>query len=285
MTGQKVSSKSSETAGAPSDTLRLGLVQSRYFGSVSETIEAARRGVLEAVRRGAELICLQELYSGPYFCQSEDPDAFTYAESCQGQSVAAMRALAQEYHVSINIPFFESRAPGLFHNSSVIALPNGKLVGHYRKMHIPDDPQFMEKYYFTPGDRGFVAVSTPGVKVGPLICWDQWYPEAARLTAMKGAQVLLYPTAIGWLAGEKEAEGEAQLQAWQTMQRSHAIANGVFVAAVNRVGLEPHPRDGRDAGIEFWGHSFVVDPTGRMIAEAGEDEEVLVVDCDLSLIG
>lgn len=269
---------------------RIGLVQARVLPSYDETIENTREKVREASARGAELVVLGELFASYYFCQTEDPAVFATAESLDGPTVTTMSALARELNISLVIPFFERRAPGLFHNTLVIAGPDGRPLGVYRKMHIPDDPQFMEKYYFTPGDSarpgdaqgqaGFGAFQTPRLKVGPLICWDQWYPEAARLTAMKGADILIYPTAIGWLPSEKAAEGAAQLSAWQTMQRSHAIANGTFVAAVNRVGQE----GSKENGIEFWGHSFICDPMGRVLAEAGEDEEVLIADLDLGEI-
>lgn len=260
--------------------VRMGLVQSRVTANKQENLEKACEQVREAAQKGAEFVCLQELFASPYFCQTEDPDAFEWAESVDGPTITRLSQVAREVSVSVLVPFFERRAPGLFHNSSVILGPEGQRLGLYRKMHIPDDPQFMEKYYFTPGDLGFQAVQTPVGKVGPLICWDQWYPEAARLTALRGAQMLLYPTAIGWLPSEKEAEGAAQLSAWQTIQRAHAIANGVFVIVTNRVGREGDP----DTGIEFWGHSFVADPLGRVLYEAGEEEEVAVVELDLSLL-
>jgi N-carbamoylputrescine amidase len=266
--------------GEPKGVVRIGLVQRRLRGSRDETIQATIDGVRDAAGQGARLVCLQELFSDPYFCQKEDPAAFELAEVIDGPLIRQMSEVACKYEVTLVVPFFEKRAPGIFHNSALIVGPNGRSLGHYRKMHIPDDPQFMEKYYFTPGDLGYQAIETPGLKVGPLICWDQWYPEAARLTAMAGAEVLLYPTAIGWLPSEKESEGEAQLSAWQTIQRSHAISNGVFVVAVNRVGIEGP----KESGIEFWGHSFVVDPLGRVIAAASTEEEVLVCDLDLSLI-
>lgn len=260
--------------------LRVGLVQMACRATREENVERAIAGLREAAGKGAQLVCLQELFGGPYFCQSEDPRAFDLAEPVDGPTVQALCAAARETQVTVNVPFFEARAPGLFHNSSVLVGPDGKVLSLYRKMHIPDDPQFMEKYYFTPGDRGFCVTQTPVGRVGSLICWDQWYPEAARLTAMKGADVLLYPTAIGWLPSEKASEGRAQLDAWQTIQRAHAIANGLFVVATNRVGLEGPA----ESGIEFWGHSFVCDPLGRVLVEAGETEEVLVCDLDLSLI-
>ncbi len=261
-------------------SVRLGLIQQRIRATRNETLDATEAAVVHAAGQGATFVGLQELFADPYFCQVEDPEAFALAESCSGTTVTRFSALAAKLEISLMIPFFERRAPGLFHNSVVIAGPSGECLGLYRKMHIPDDPQFMEKYYFTPGDLGYMALDTPGLRVGPLICWDQWYPEAARLTAMKGAELILYPTAIGWLPSEKESEGAAQLDAWKTIQRSHAIANGVFVMAVNRVGKEGDPQD----GIEFWGHSMVVDPLGRIVAEAGEGEQVLIADVDLSAI-
>ncbi len=263
-----------------SQVVRIGLIQRPIGASRADTLASTLDSIREASARGAQLICLQELFADRYFCQSEDPDAFELAEALDGPLVQAVSGVAAACKVTVMIPLFEKRAPGVFHNSAVIVGPDGQRLGAYRKMHIPDDPQFMEKYYFTPGDLGFVAVDTPVGKVGPLICWDQWYPEAARLTAMQGARVLLYPTAIGWLPSEKEHEGAAQLDAWKTIQRSHAIANGVFVVAVNRVGKEGDS----ESSIEFWGHSMVIDPLGRVLCEAGEDECVLVCDMDMSLL-
>lgn len=260
--------------------IRVGLVQSRVGGDQGTNLERTVAFIREAKAKGAELVVLQELFVSPYFCQTEDPEAFAWAEALTGPTVSRMSEVARLEGVTLLVPFFERRAPGLFHNSTVLLGPDGGRIGIYRKMHIPDDPQFMEKYYFAPGDLGFVALPTKHCKVGPLICWDQWYPEAARATALLGAEVLLYPTAIGWLPSEKAADGAAQLSAWQTMQRAHAIANGVFVVVVNRVGQEGP----KESGIEFWGHSFVADPFGRVIAEAGEDEAVLVCELDLGLI-
>ncbi|HSC89621.1 MAG TPA: carbon-nitrogen hydrolase [Polyangiaceae bacterium] len=261
-------------------SLRIGLVQSRVGPDARENVARTVEFVREAAGRGARLVCLQELFASPYFCQTEDPEAFAWAEALDGASVTALSEVARQLGITVLVPIFERRAPGLFHNSAVMVGPDGQRLGVYRKMHIPDDPQFMEKYYFTPGDLGFRAMNTPVGKVGTLICWDQWYPEAARLTALQGAQLLLYPTAIGWLPSEKAAEGAAQLDAWKTMQRAHAIANGLFVVAVNRVGQEGDP----NTGIEFWGHSFVADPLGRVLVEAGEGEEVLTCDLDLSML-
>lgn len=273
------------TSGVMSDKgqemVRVGLVQRAIRKTQEETVAVTLDGIREAAAQGAELVCLQELFAGPYFCQTEDPAAFELAEVSDGPLSRQMADVARELGITLLVPYFEKRTEGLYHNSSWIFGPGGERLGHYRKMHIPDDPQFMEKYYFTPGDTGFLAVDSPVGKLGPLICWDQWYPEAARLTAMKGARVLLYPTAIGWLPSEKATEGEAQLDAWRTMQRSHAIANGVFVVAINRVGQEGES----ETGIQFWGHSIVVDPLGRVLAEGGEGEEVIVCDLDMSLIG
>ena len=260
--------------------LSVGLVQARVAESKAATVEKTAERVREAARRGAKLVCLQELFSSEYFCQSEDAAHFALAEPIPGPTTEAMAKVAKETGISIVVPLFERRAAGVYHNSLVVVGPNGEILGQYRKMHIPDDPLFYEKFYFTPGDLGFVAIEAPGTTVGPLICWDQWYPEAARLTALRGAEILVYPTAIGWHPSEKAKYGASQLSAWQTIQRAHAIANGVFVVAVNRVGHEG-PKDG---GLDFWGHSFVADPFGVVLAEAGEDEDVLVVECDLGRV-
>jgi len=250
-------------------------------GDVREAnVERAVAGVREAKARGAELVCLQELFATPYFCQVEDAERFDLAEAVDGPTNRAIASVARELGVSVLSSFFERRAPGLYHNTALLHGPKGESLGMYRKMHIPDDPQYYEKFYFTPGDLGFVSLETGKAKVGPLVCWDQWYPEAARLTALAGAELLFYPTAIGWLPEDKPNHGADQLSAWQTMQRSHAIANGVFVVVANRVGTE---RSG-DQSIEFWGNSFICDPYGRVIAQAGADATVLVADCDLGLI-
>ncbi|HET7546029.1 MAG TPA: carbon-nitrogen hydrolase [Polyangiaceae bacterium] len=259
-------------------SLKIGMIQTRVGLDKAENVQKTSAAIRDAAARGATLICLQELFATQYFCQTEDAAFFDLAEASDGPTVQAIAKVAKECKVSVVTPFFERRAPGVYHNSVVVVGPQGNTVGLYRKMHIPDDPLFMEKYYFTPGDLGFQSFDTPDAKVGTLICWDQWYPEAARLTAMRGSELLTYPTAIGWHPSEKEQYGAAQLSAWQTIQRSHAIANGVFVIAVNRVGHEG-PADG---GIEFWGHSFVADPFGVVLAEAGQGEETLVVECDLT---
>lgn len=258
--------------------IKVALVQTTVQDDKARHVQKTLERVREAAGRGAKLVCLQELFASPYFCQVEDSALFDLAEPIPGPTSQALADCAKELGVSIVVPLFEKRAPGMYHNSLIVVGPNGDTLGLYRKMHIPDDPQFYEKYYFTPGDLGFKTIQTPEVKVGTLICWDQWYPEAARLTALRGAEILVYPTAIGWHPGEKAEFGAAQLSAWQTIQRSHAIANGVFVVSVNRVGHEG-PADG---GLQFWGHSFVADPFGVVLAEAGEGEETLVVELDLS---
>ena len=262
----------------PPHTVTLGLVQMAMRPDKASNVTKARAAVADAAARGAEVVVLPELFASPYFCQVEDTELFELAEPVPGPTSEAMAAAAKEHGVAVVTPLFERRAAGIYHNSLVVYGPDGAALGMYRKMHIPDDPLYFEKYYFTPGDLGFVAVPTPFATLGPLICWDQWYPEAARVTALQGAQVLCYPTAIGWHPKEKARFGADQLAAWQTIQRSHAIANGVFVAAVNRVGHEG-PADG---GLVFWGHSFVADPFGVVLAEAGEGEETLVVPLDLA---
>ena len=249
----------------------------RCVDDAQANLARAIAGVRDAAARGAQIVCLQELFTGPYFCQTEDHRHFERAEPIPGPSTEALQAVAKELGVVIVASLFEKRAEGLYHNTAAIIDADGSYLGKYRKMHIPDDPQFMEKFYFTPGDLGFRVWKTRYATIGVLICWDQWYPEGARLTALQGAEILFYPTAIGWLVPEKAEYGAAQADAWETIQRSHAIANGVFVCAVNRVGLEDGPND----GIEFFGRSFVADPGGRLLAKAGEGEEVLVVPCDL----
>jgi len=262
----------------PPQTMKIGLVQMAMGRDKAANVATARRAIADAAARGANVVCLPELFASPYFCQVEDPALFELAEPLPGPTTEAVAAEAKARGVVVVTPFFEQRAAGIYHNSLVVLGPAGETLGMYRKMHIPDDPLYYEKYYFTPGDLGFVTVPTPHGALGPLICWDQWYPEAARLTALRGAQILVYPTAIGWHPGEKAEFGAAQLAAWQTIQRAHAIANGVFVVAVNRVGHEG-PAGG---GLDFWGHSFVADPFGVVLAEAGEGAETLVVELDLA---
>ena len=265
----------------------VGLVQQAVAASAAETVDAAERGIREAAARGAQIVCLQELFNAPYFCKVTDAERFDLAEPIPGPTVERMQGVARELGIVIVVPIFEKRGPGLYHNSAAVIDADGTLLGVYRKMHIPDDPLYHEKYYFTPGEMyqhdearppsGFRVFRTKFATIGVLICWDQWYPEAARITSLMGAQVLLYPTAIGWHPKEKAEWGAAQADAWRTAQRAHAIANGVYVAAVNRVGFEAEP--GTD-GLEFFGHSFICDPFGQMIAEAGTGPTVLVAECD-----
>jgi N-carbamoylputrescine amidase len=258
---------------------KIALVQMRCTADVSDNTRRAAELIAEAAGRGARVVCLPELFRTPYFCQTEDASLFDLAEPVPGPTTTALGAAAQKAGVTVIAPIFERRAPGLYHNSAAVIDPSGALVGLYRKMHIPDDPCFYEKYYFAPGDLGFCAFDTPAGRIGVLICWDQWYPEAARLTALRGATTIFYPTAIGWHPHEKEQYGAAQRDAWRTVQRGHAIANGAYVAAVNRVGHE-RPNSSA-AGLEFWGSSFVADPFGIVLAEASTDrEEILVVETD-----
>jgi len=262
-----------------SQRFHVGLVQMAMSADPQENVEKAAARVAEAARRGAQVVCLPELYRSPYFCQREDASLFDLAEPVPGPSTERLSKVAREHGVAVVVPIFERRAPGLYHNSAVLLDADGRTAGLYRKMHIPDDPAFYEKFYFTPGDLGFQAVQTRFAKVGTLICWDQWYPEGARLAALRGAELLLFPTAIGWHPHEKDSHGAAQRDAWRTIQRGHAIANGCFVAAVNRVGFE-RPAPG-DPGLEFWGSSFLCDPLGVVLAEAPADrEELLVAEVD-----
>jgi N-carbamoylputrescine amidase len=262
--------------------LKLGLIQMRCTINREENIDRAEAKVREAAARGAKIICLPEIFTTIYFCQVEDHKYFKLAEEIPGPTIARFQTLAAEIDASIVAPLFEKRASGLYHNSAAIIDAGGSYLGKYRKMHIPDDPLFYEKFYFTPGDLGFRSWKTTGATIGVLICWDQWYPEGARLTALRGAEILFYPTAIGWHPSEKKEHGARQHASWETIQRSHAIANGCFVAVPNRTGFEAP--DGGD-GIEFWGQSFVADPSGQIIAKASVDqEEVLIAEIDLSLV-
>lgn len=271
MTAPKMSPRDSRFA-----TVRLGLVQSACTGDREANISQALAGIAEAARQGATVVCLQELFAGEYPCQTEDHARFQEAEAVPGTLTERLAAAAKEHDVVLIGSVFERRAHGLFHNTAVIFDADGSTAGIYRKMHIPDDPHYYEKYFFTPGDTGFMSVPTSRLAVGPLVCWDQWYPEAARLTAMAGAEVLFYPTAIGWLDGEESLHAE-QYESWDTMLRSHAIANGVFVVAVNRTGYE--------GPLRFWGASVVYAPNGQRLAIASHDRaEVLVCDCDLGRI-
>lgn len=257
------------------DSLILGLVQTHATNDAEQNMLRTLQLIERAADEGAQVVCLQELFRTPYFCQAEEDKRFDLAEPVPGPSTRQLAALAKRRGIVIVASLFERRAAGLYHNTAAVLDADGRLAGMYRKMHIPDDPRFYEKYYFTPGDLGFQAVPTRFGRLGVLVCWDQWYPEAARLTALQGAEILIYPTAIGTWSGELEMK-EGQHEAWHTIQRSHAIANGVFVAAVNRVG--------REEELEFWGRSFVAAPDGRVLAQAGEDEHVLVVRLDRSEI-
>jgi N-carbamoylputrescine amidase len=256
---------------------RAGLIQMSCSRDPNQNLAKAEWKIREAAGRGAQIVCLQELFRSEYFCREEDAAQFALAEPVPGPSTERLGALAKELGVALIAPLFERRAAGLYHNTAAVIDADGSLAGLYRKMHIPDDPLYYEKYYFTPGDLGFLNFDTRFGRIGVLICWDQWYPEAARLSAMAGAGILFYPTAIGWHPSEKALDGAAQLDAWRTIQRAHAIANGVYVAAVNRVGCEGPPGE----GLQFWGSSFVADPFGQVIAEApGGMEETLIVECD-----
>jgi N-carbamoylputrescine amidase len=256
---------------------KIGLVQMACSTDPEANLGKAIQGIRDAAEKGAEIICLQELFRSQYFCREENADLFDLAEPIPGPSTEALSAVSKELQVSVVASLFEKRAQGLYHNTAAVLDADGSLVGIYRKMHIPDDPLYFEKFYFTPGDLGFKSFNTRYSRIGVLVCWDQWYPEGARITSLQGANVLFYPTAIGWHPAEKAQYGDAQLDAWRTVQRAHAISNGIFVAAVNRTGFEGP----RDYGLEFWGNSFVADPFGRVIAQSPADQEqVLVVECD-----
>ena len=268
------------TTPAATKTVSVGLVQMSCTDDPKANMAKAVQGVRDAAKRGAQIVCLQELFLSPYFCQTEDHAFFGLAEPVPGPSTETLGRLAGELGVVIIASLFEKRAEGLYHNTAAIIDADGRFLGKYRKMHIPDDPQYYEKFYFTPGDLGFRSWDTRFGRVGVLVCWDQWYPEAARLTAMSGAQILFYPTAIGWLPGEKAEHGAQQQAAWETIQRSHGIANGLYVCAVNRVGYEKGP----SGGLEFWGGSFVSDPGGRVLVKGGTGEEVLTATLDLGKV-
>ena len=260
---------------------RVGLVQMACSLDPNENLAKAEWKIREAAGRGAQIVCLPELFRSQYFCREENQEMFALAEPIPGPTTERLGALARELRIVVLASIFERRAPGVYHNSVAILGAEGELVGRYRKMHIPDDPLYYEKFYFTPGDLGFPAFDTPFGRIAALVCWDQWYPEAARLAALRGPAVLFYPTAIGWHPSEKARDGAAQLDAWRTIQRAHAIANGVYVAVANRVGYEGPA----ESGIEFWGSSFIADPFGRVIAEAGADSEaILTAECDTRTI-
>jgi N-carbamoylputrescine amidase len=258
----------------------LGLLQMRSSRNAAENLSKAIENIREAARRGAQIVCTHELFLGEYFCRTEDASLFNLAEAIPGPATEALSKAARGNKVAIVASIFERRAPGIYHNTCAVIDADGSYLGKYRKMHIPDDPLYYEKFYFTPGDLGFPTFDTRYGRVGVQICWDQWYPEGARLISLAGAQVIFYPTSIGWHPAEKAEFGASQLDAWKTIQRGHAIANGVFVAVTNRVGFEGNP-DAGDPGIEFWGNSFVSDPFGRVIAQASADkEEILIAECD-----
>jgi N-carbamoylputrescine amidase len=276
----------------------VGIIQDSASADARATLDRAIAHVRDAAALGAQIICLKELFNAPYFCKSQHSERFDLAEPIPGPTTDVMQKLAKELDVVLIVPLFERQAKGVYRNSAAIIDADGSLMGVYRKMHIPDDPMFNEKYYFTPGDAthddridrigelvkqasGFRVWQTKYARIGVLICWDQWYPEAARITSLLGADILFYPTAIGWHPAEKSSFGEAQVDAWRTIQRSHAIANGVFVASPNRVGHEDEPGT---EGLEFFGHSFIADPFGRVIADSGADEAILIAECDPKLI-
>ena len=270
------------------DQFRVGLVQMSMGADPEKNLERAIAHVSDAAKKGAQVVCLPELFQTQYFCQREDAALFDLAEPIPGPTSNKLAEVAKKLSIVLIASLFEKRAPGVYHNTATIFDKNGVLLGLYRKMHIPDDPLYYEKYYFTPGDLGFKAFDTEMGRLGTLVCWDQWYPEGARLTALQGAQVLFYPTAIGWHPAEKAEFGVAQHDAWRTIQRAHAIANGVYVAVVNRVGFETGDIRGRSApgaGLEFWGRSFLCDPFGRVIAEASDsEEEILIGEVDTRLL-
>ncbi len=270
----------------------VALVQEAVTEDIDANVERAIARIREAAKQGAQIVCLQELFNSPYFCKSQKHERFDIAEPVPGPTVEKMQRLAKELSLVIVVPLFERQAAGVYRNSAAVIDADGSMLGVYHKMHIPDDPLFNEKFYFTPGDStravgddddgsGFRVWKTRYATIGVLICWDQWYPEAARITSLLGAEIIFYPTAIGWHPSEKAEHGEAQVDAWRTAQRAHAIANGVFVASPNRVGHEDEPGTN---GIEFFGHSFISDPFGRIIAEAGTEPALLIAECDRSLI-
>jgi N-carbamoylputrescine amidase len=262
----------------PRGKVQIGLVQMRCSDSPARNLVRAVEGVRDAAAKGAKIICLPELFRSLYFCQSEDHRHFSLAESVPGPSTEALGRVAKELGVVVIASLFEKRAEGLYHNTTAVLDADGTFLGKYRKMHIPDDPLFYEKFYFTPGDLGYRIFETKYARLGVLICWDQWYPEAARLTALRGADILFYPTAIGWHPSEKAEYGETQHDSWELIQRSHAVANGCYVVSVNRTGHEgPH-----DGGLEFWGQSFAADPSGKLLLRAETDREAtLTVELDL----
>lgn len=262
--------------------MKVGLVQQKNTADIPANIQKLQDNIRKAAAMGAELVVLQELHNGLYFCQTENTELFNQAEPIPGPSTETFGKLAKELGIVLVLSLFERRAPGLYHNTAVVLEKDGSIAGKYRKMHIPDDPAYYEKFYFTPGDLGFEPIDTSVGRLGVLVCWDQWYPEAARLMAMRGAEMLIYPTAIGWESTDTEEEKKRQLNAWITVQRGHAVANGLPVITVNRTGHEPDP-SGQTNGIQFWGNSFVAGPQGELLAEfTNEQEEVRVVEVDKS---
>lgn len=260
--------------------MKVGLIQQKNSANIKANVAKLQDNIRKAAAMGAELVVLQELHNGLYFCQTENTQLFDQAESIPGPSTDSFGQLAKELGIVLVLSLFERRAPGLYHNTAVVLEKDGTIAGKYRKMHIPDDPAYYEKFYFTPGDLGFEPINTSVGRLGVLVCWDQWYPEAARLMAMRGAELLIYPTAIGWESSDTEEEKQRQLGAWITVQRGHAVANGLPVVTVNRTGHEPDP-SGQTAGIQFWGNSFVAGPQGEMLTEfPNHEEEVRVVEID-----
>ena len=260
--------------------MKIALIQQSKTADIAKNKQDLARGIADAASKGAELVVLQELHNSLYFCQVESTDNFDLAEPIPGPSTEFYSQVAKDNNVVLVTSLFERRAPGLYHNPAVVFEKDGSIAGKYRKMHIPDDPAYYEKFYFTPGDLGFHPIPTSVGVLGVQVCWDQWYPEGARLMALQGAELLIYPTAIGWESSDSDQEKARQLGAWQTVQRGHAVANGLPVIAVNRCGWEPDP-SGQTNGITFWGHSFVAGPQGEFIAEAGTDEEIMIVDIDM----
>ena len=260
--------------------MKIGIIQQSCSADVEQNKQKLARNIADVAQQGAELVVLQELHNSLYFCQVEDVNNFDLAEPIPGPSTEFYGAVAKECGVVLVTSLFERRSAGLYHNTAVVFEKDGTIAGKYRKMHIPDDPAYYEKFYFTPGDLGFHPIQTSVGKLGVQVCWDQWYPEGARLMALQGAELLIYPTAIGWESSDTDEEKQRQLGAWQTVQRGHAVANGLPVIAVNRCGWEEDP-SGQTKGIQFWGHSFVAGPQGEFMAEAGTEEETLIVDIDM----
>ena len=261
-----------------SSKFKIGMIQMKIGSNPKKNIDNAIKKIRKASKLGAKIVCLPELFLYPYFCQEENHKYFSYAETIPGPTSKILGELCKELKINLLSPIFEKKVPGLYHNSCFVINEEGNIIGNYRKMHIPDDPQFYEKFYFTPGDLGFKSFKTKYCNVGTLICWDQWFPEAARATCLKGADIIFYPTAIGWHPKEKKKYGKSQLQSWITMQRSHAIANGVYVVAVNRIGLEKSKKD----KLEFWGNSIIFDPSGNIVKQASPNKEEIVI-CEIDL--